>query len=355
MMRRMISTTARRVGLIALPLALFTACRMSADKPSGAPETETEEGEVGRAWAPATLTAVKGVPIAALKTAVQARLAGARPETVGDDAWQHTRRLYARFQQAPLWLSDDGLDKDRAGALTNAVLEASKDGLRIDDYPVAEMAQAIANVRTDRPTAEQLAEADVLLTAAYASLGEDLLVGQVEPKSVGQAWHIDPQEENVDSALVRTLSKLPLDKSITAMRPSDEEYAALQKELQRYRDLEAKGGWQPIPAGKPLKRGDSDSPQRIAALRARLEAEGITVASAASAQPAARAGGAVFDDALAAAIAQFQAHHAINVDSALGTETLNSLNVPVAYRLGQIAANLERHRWMPRSLGSRNI
>jgi murein L,D-transpeptidase YcbB/YkuD len=63
----------------------------------------------------------------------------------------------------------------------------------------------------------------------------------------------------------------------------------------------------------------------------------------------------VFDDGLAAEIAQFQARHGINVDSALGKETLDALNVPVEYRLGQIAANLERHRWLPRQLGSRYI
>jgi murein L,D-transpeptidase YcbB/YkuD len=109
----------------------------------------------------------------------------------------------------------------------------------------------------------------------------------------------------------------------------------------------AKGGWGLIPAGKALKTGDTDSPQRLAALRARLAAEGIAVGAASAAN--------VFDATLAAAVAQFQARHAIAVDSSLGTETLNSLNVPAAYRLGQIAANLERHRWMPRSLGSRYI
>src|SRR5688500_10769932 len=150
------------------------------------------------------------------------------------------------------------MDKERAGALTSALLTASNDGLRIDDYPIAELAQAIAIVRdTKQPTAEQLASADVLLTAAYASLGEDLLIGQVAPKKVGQSWYLDAKDENVDSALVRTLSRLPLDKSISAMRPDDEEYAALQKELLRYRELVAKGGWQPVPAGKPLKRGQA--------------------------------------------------------------------------------------------------
>ena len=39
----------------------------------------------------------------------------------------------------------------------------------------------------------------------------------------------------------------------------------------------------------------------------------------------------------------------------LGKETLDAMNVSPQYRLAQIAANLERHRWMPRSLGSRYV
>ena len=354
-------------AIVLVPIAVLSACTVSASDDKPAARSEVVKGEVTHgAWSPATLTEVKGVPVAGLRTAIQQRLTGLHPGTVSDDAWQHTKRLYTRFQEAPLWLDGDGLDKDRAGALTNAVLVASNDGLRIDDYPVAELAQAIEGVRnTARPTPEQLANADVLLTAAYASLGEDLLVGQVEPKSIGQSWHIDTKDENVDSALARTLSGLPLDKSINAMRPDDDDYAALQKQLVRFRELVAKGGWKPVPAGKPLKRGQSDSPDRLNALRARLEAEGITVGAASApattdsvardARKPAPAAGAVFDDALAAAVAQFQSRHGIAVDSALGTETLNSLNVPAEYRLGQIAANLERARWMPRSLGSRYI
>jgi L,D-transpeptidase YcbB len=362
---------AARTAAFLLPWAIVGGCSMSdADERSHAGETQTAEGEIGRdSWSPASLTEVKGIPIATLRTAVQERLKGKQPGSVGDDAWGHTKRLYARFQHSPLWLEKGGLDKDRAEALTNALLNATSDGLRIDDYPLSEVAHAVSAVRaTNQPTAEQLADADVLLTAAYASLGEDLLVGQVDPKTVGQSWHIDARDENVDSALVRTLVKLPLDKAINAMRPNDEEYAALQKELARFREVVSKGGWKPIPAGKPLKRGQSDSPERIAALRARLAAEGISVPEASAASNAALAdsgakttrssparGGAVFDDGLASAIAQFQARHGINVDSSLGKETLDALNVPAEYRLGQIAANLERTRWLPRALGSRYI
>jgi len=339
----------RRAALLLLPLALLAACSRG-DSASTSSSHASASGEVAAPWSPAKLIAVNGVSIDALRAAVKQRLDGPRPDAIGKEAWEHTKRLYQRFGQTPLWLVEDGLAKDRAGALTNTALNASQDGLKIDDYPIGDLANALTALRrTPKPTAEQYADADVLLTATYAALGEDYLTGQVDPKSISQAWHIDPQDENVDSALVRTLTKLPLDKSIAAMRPQDPEYAALQKELAHYRDIVSKGGFPKVPAGKSLKRGDHDSPQRLATLRARLAAEGISVPADSG------AGGGVFGADLAAGIAQFQAHHGIVVDSALGSETLDALNVPAAYRLGQIAANLERDRWMPRSLGQRYI
>jgi murein L,D-transpeptidase YcbB/YkuD len=47
--------------------------------------------------------------------------------------------------------------------------------------------------------------------------------------------------------------------------------------------------------------------------------------------------------------------HAIVVDSILGDSTVDAMNKPADYRVAQIAANLERYRWMPRSLGGRYI
>ncbi|MEO7856810.1 MAG: L,D-transpeptidase family protein, partial [Gemmatimonadaceae bacterium] len=335
----------RRLAVLLLPLAVLAACSSSEKKSASA----TSAGDVGKpAWSPANLTDVQGVPVAALRASIAQRLAGQRPATVGEKAWRRTQRLYKRFGETPLWLTKDGLEKDRAGALTDAVLNANADALKLDEYPITELANAIVELRrAPKPTADQLADADVLLTSTYASLGEDLLTGQINPKSIAQSWNIDPQDENVDSALVRTLGKMPLEQAINAMRPNNPDYAGLQKELVRYRGIVGKGGWIAIPAGKALKTGDRDTPQRLAALRARLVAEGIAVGGATGAN--------VFDASLAGAIAQFQARHAIAVDSALGSETLNSLNVPAEYRLGQIAANLERDRWMPRSLGSRYI
>ena len=317
-------------------------------------------GENPQTWSPAKLSSVRGVPATEIESLIQKKLAGPKLDRIDDDQWGHTKRLYQLYGNNPLWLTSDGLHETRTKALTNAVLAANTDGMRLDDYPIGALANAIGTLKqTDKPTAEQLATADLVLTAAYTSLGEDLLTGQVDPRTVAQAWHVDPEEENIDSALVRNLRYEQLDKALATMRPTDEDYAGLAKELQKWRVIVAKGGWQPVPAvSGNVKPGATTSPAVLSAVRNRLAAEGIVPAATSSNDSASRsaAGGSnVYDRNLAGAVALFQQRHSINVDSALGKETIDAMNVSASYRLGEIAANMERYRWLPRSFGQRYI
>ena len=328
-------------------------------------------GDVFRSWNPLTLKEVRGVPIETLRTEIQRELT-TKPPHASPDQWTHVRRLYKSYQASPLWLDGDGLIKERADALVDALVNATSDAIQLDPNGLFALAQNLDTLRrTKEPTAAQLARADLLLTTSYAALAEDYLTGQIRPAAVGQSWHIDPQEEEVDSALTRSLRDKDLAVAIGRMRPTDYDYEMLRRKLADFRGIVAAGGWPNVPPGKSLKRGDTDSPARIAALRARLQAEGFQIADAppadapktdspkAPARDESRAPGreprAVYDESLAAAVAQFQSHHAIGVDSALGKETLDALNVPAQFRLAQIAGNLERYRWLPRALGSKYI
>jgi murein L,D-transpeptidase YcbB/YkuD len=233
--------------------------------------------------------------------------------------------------------------------------------MRMDDYPIGPLAQAIATLKQSKtPTADQLATADVLLTASYVALGEDLMTGQIDPRTMQQAWHVDPEEENIDSALVRNLRYEHLDQALGTLRPTDDDYAGLSKELQNWRTIVAKGGWQPVPAvSGNVKPGASASPAVLAAVRNRLAAEGIQAAAggsdSASATRASTSSSGTYDHGLAGAVAVFQQRHSINVDSALGKETIDAMNVTASYRLAEIAANMERYRWLPRTFGQRYI
>src|SRR6266404_6518500 len=344
-----------RAKALLLGVTLIAACKVGESARAGKVEN-------AQTWAPDKLTSVEGVPAAEIEASIQQKLAGPRLDRIDDDQWGHTKRLYKLYGNKPLWLTSGGLHKPRTKALTDAILAANTDGMRLDDYPVAALANAIAALKqTKSPTAEQLATADLVLTASYTSLGEDLLTGQVDPRTVAQAWHVNPEEDNVDSALVRNLRYEQLDKALATMRPTDDDYAGLSKELQRYRVIAAKGGWNAVPAvSGNVKPGSTTSPAVLAAVRNRLAAEGMTTGTESSSSDSTSRAGApsgsnVYDRNLAGAVAEFQQRHSINVDSALGKETLDAMNVSASYRLGEIAANMERYRWLPRSFGSRYI
>jgi murein L,D-transpeptidase YcbB/YkuD len=359
---------------------------------AGCKKTAQASGEVSRNWTPPAPAAVLDVPMTAITQSIQKRLASPPPPPVTADQWKHTKKLYGTFNQVLLWLDEKGVHQPRVAALLNAIASADSDALRLDAFPLADLNRSLSAVDGKHPTAEQLADADVMLSAAFTAFGEIMLTGQTQPAALGQSWHINPLEERVDSALALTLREDDFAAGLVRMRPQGPGYDSLRVQLVHFRELVNQGGWGSVPAGKALKRGDSDSPQRIAALRARLHAEGFladsvspgpdsaasaptssdsaagaetstaktgtrktTAAKAAAAARAQRTGPGVFDGTLAGAVAEFQARHGIVVDSMLGTETLDAMNIPPEYRLAQIAANLERHRWMPRSLGRRYI
>lgn len=337
-----VATAARRGVLLMIAVAALVTAGCKSRGP---------EADVAAGWTPSRGDAVMGVPTTDVTTSIQAQLT-TRPEGVPADRWRHMQQLYTTYGNVPLWLEADGFHQSRSKALLRAVVDANTDALRLDAYPLDELVAAVSAVRaTKQPTAEQLATADVHLTSAYVALAEDLLKGQVDPKSLAQDWHITGKHEPIDSAVARSLRDAQLDSAIARMRPRDADYDALRRALVSFRTIVAAGGWPTVPAGKGLKPGQKDTPVRLAALRERLRVEGFGDSAAQAASPAAN----VYDAELAGQVAAFQARHGIVVDSTLGAETVKSLNVPAQYRLGQIAANLERYRWMPRSFGGRYI
>ncbi len=322
---------------------------------------EHDEGRVSEKWAPDGVDRVRGVPLDTIEAHLGARLAsGERVKHIDADDWRRTRSLYESFGNTPLWLDADGLRKARTEALLDALRLAPREALGLEAYPVEELHAALTSLLDGRRlTPDELVNTDVLLTATYVALGRDMFIGQIDPHSVAQSWHIDARQSDVDSALVRTLRMEPLERGIARMRPQTAEFDSLRQALGRYRELVQRGGWTRVPDGETLSPRDTADTARLGALARRLRAEEyldgefrLAILADSGRRPTGRA---VYDAALAGAIARFQARHAIEVDSILGPSTLASLNVSAEYRLRQIAANMERYRWLPRTLGDRYI
>jgi murein L,D-transpeptidase YcbB/YkuD len=315
------------------------------------------------AWAPARRDTILGVDAAIVAAAIRDCLARRHPAHLPVEHWRHAQRLYGAYGNVPLWFTAEGLHERRVTALVRALIDATTDGLRLEEYAVDEIARSVAAVRqAKRLTAEEIAAIDVRLSAAYIALASDLLSGQYDPRRLNQAWHVHLKQERLDSAVARSLRDEHLDSALARMRPRDGGYAALQGKLLEVRTIVARGGWAVVPRGRALRAGDPESAARLAAVRQRLAIEGLGSGVAESAHLAPETTGRlesgaseVYDATLASAVAQFQARHGIVVDGILGKETVAAMNVPAAYRLGQIAANLERFRWLPRSLGGHYV
>ena len=337
----------RFIGFAVCALALG-ACR---NNDAAVPESHL--GDIAESWSPDALTRVRNVPVAALQEAIRTRVTtGERPTGLDGGDWERVAKLYEYYHNVPLWLEEDA-DSERADQLVNALSTVHEHGLVGSAYPLEQLRAALAPIdKNRRPTPQQLAEADVLLTSIYVALGEDLLTGQVDPRKVSPDWRIHASNADVDSLLARTLRGSPLARAIELMRPQDEQYTALREQLRRYRAIAAAGGWARVPEGPSIRPGDTAQVERLRALRERLAAEDYIDRGEIEADTAGRA---IYQGDLAGAVATYQRRHGIVVDSILGRGTLASLNLSAEYRVGQIMANLERYRWMPRSLGDRYV
>ena len=112
--------------------------------------------------------------------------------------------------------------------------------------------------------------------------------------------------------------------------------------LAELRREEARGGWQAIPAGRPIRPGTRDP--RIPSIRARLRAGGEL--AAASPPDSTR-----YDPALLRAMKLFQDRHRLTPNGVIDRDAIQAMNVTVGERIDQVRANLERARWVLNGLG----
>lgn len=281
-------------------------------------------------YVPQDVPEVLGVHVSNVQAAIVARVdSSSAPSWVTPERWKLVRALYAAYDDSPLWLQPEGV-KERASALLAALDSAPTHALRTDAYPLDSI-RRVVNTKTidSSATAKDIASADVLLTAAYVGYVSDMLIGQLDPQAMSQAWHIPARLSAVDSALLNTLEDESIADRLAQMAPQDSEYALLRREYSRYSVMAAQGGW-------PTLTADMGRTE----LAIRLDMEGYHV-------PA--------PDSLFSVLARWQYRHDLEPDGKLGPATFAALNVPADERVRQIALNMERHRWLPRTLGQRYV
>lgn len=233
------------------------------------------------------------------------------------------------------------LRPDQVALLQRTLAEADSHGFKHDQFS-AKGADALLQSRD--PKQRQAGQA--MLVDAALRYARAVHVGRLPTSDFLPEWGMKPPAYDPRADFIAAVSQDRLGPWLDSLPPPYTGYQALRGGLTVYRDIAAKGGWQPIPAGAELKVGSTD--QRVLALRARLVAEDPEVADIAQ-------GGATFDQPLAQAVMRAQKRYGLEPTGTLNKSTLINLNEPVGQRILQIIANMERWRWLPQQLPADRI
>ena len=253
--------------------------------------------------------------------------------------------LYKRHDFHLLWTNPKNIDD-----LMGAIETIDEDGLDLDDYDLSELLRLRVQIQADDgKDPNLLADFDLLLTDSLILLGYHLIFGKVNPEKLDPNWNLarDFDAGNPVDRFDKALNTASVDDLINSLRPEHISYESLKYALKRYRIIQSRGGWKPIPAGPTLKKGMTD--ERVALLRKRLYANRDLSYSKGDTESW------NFDDNVEKALIKFQTRHRLTADGAAGAKTLETMNVPVESRIDQIKVNLERARWILHAIGKKQI
>jgi murein L,D-transpeptidase YcbB/YkuD len=185
-------------------------------------------------------------------------------------------------------------------------------------------------------------ETGAALTDAAVKYASALANGYSDPAQLHEVYTIPHQVVDVRPGLQQAIQKGDVKSWLESLAPQTDEYRALSQAHLHYLQLAAKGQFQPVPQGKPIKPGQRDSrmPQVVAALAA---------LGYLNAPPQQGASSSTYSDGLIGAVKKLQGDYGFKQDGIIGGNTLDALNAGPAYRARELAVAMERLRWLPRN------
>lgn len=262
-------------------------------------------------------------------------------QTSGRFNWPLLQKYYKSRGFEPVWCGNR--DHSYNIKLLQGYLKASaEEGLNPSDYMVAPDVDSCSDLDD-----KLLAEFDISLTNAFLKYSKDVSSGRFDPKQVDEEWYIKRIEFNPIASLDAALKSDKLQETLTNIQPQHKQYQLLREKLSKYREIQRNRSWQFIPPGRTLKPGDRDP--HIPLIRRRLASEvGEGLYPRGNDEQ-------VYDHDLLIAVQRFQKRHGLEMDGYIGPGTKQAMNMSVEWRIKQIKTNMERWRWMPRSLGESYI
>lgn len=242
------------------------------------------------------------------------------------------KKLYQKHQYHYVWYDDNNIN-EFAYLLYDKINNIDEEGLKIS-IPYKEKLNKIRN-NLEKDTNPNT-EIELFHSAMYFFYAQNVYHGLDSEKSTETGWHIPRKKLSYVSYLDSLLTNPTLinkeEKKLIG------QYFLLKKALQKYRQIEKKGGWKSITidtAVSTYKIGDSA--QTIAEIRSRLYLSEDLKSNSKS---------VIYDEELAQGVLHYKQRHGMLSGSTITKAFIQDLNIPISERIKTIIVNMERCRWV---------
>jgi L,D-transpeptidase YcbB len=248
----------------------------------------------------------------------------------------------------PAWTAN-GHVLPRANDLLKILSSTASDGLVPANYvprTIGSFENADQNLAGD---ALKIATFDIDLTVQALKYARQLSGGRFEPNRLSLYNDIKPSPVNADAALHVIAFTPYLETYFKSLEPSHPQYGIFKAELAKLSVTDAAPAADLISEGPTVKPGKTDN--RVPQIRARLQQLGFLTADA-----AVNANEQLLDRPLSVGVKAFQKANKLKQTGAVDAATLKAFNADHrANDRQKLVYNMERLRWLPKSLGSKYV
>ncbi len=268
--------------------------------------------------------------------------------------------LYRSNGFKPLWTTAEGLDQ-RGQDMLDLLAKSADEAMEPSDYLPPALGAFSDSPASFKGDMVHLARLDLGLTAMALKYARHASGGRIIPNRLTKYNDITPDPVAPATAIkVLAWSPFPVE-YLKGLQPKHPAYALFKSELAQKRAQLHGAESETIPLGRRVKPGEKDP--RIVLLRHHLERLGYLNVAGTEAEitPAAmesgeQSGEEVLDPQVSAALKTFQTEAQIKATGGLDQATINALNGRSEERMvAKLGYNMERLRWLPKSLGDRYI
>lgn len=250
---------------------------------------------------------------------------------------------YKKNDCTPSWIGKNG-HLPIADSLIALIRESVFDGLNPSDYHLSAIESLQKELlkypgkSKDSAITSKWADFEILLSDAFLTCALHQYAGRIHTQKYNTQWKDQVTSVNATDSLRYAVKESRIRETLNKFSCILPQYTKLKELLRGYIGINKTGGWTLLPQDPKLKIKDKN--EKIVALRKRLGVSGELPQGNSD---------SLFDNTLEEAVKEFQRRHGLKNDGVVGTSTLKELNVPVERRIKQIALNMEKWRWFPRT------